>query len=64
MLAFSLGFSLKAQTWELSRSGLDMTILALGDLYVDRAGGADEMEESEGAGGHCLVSGSGAREFT
>jgi len=50
MLAFSLGFSLKAQAWGLSRSGLDMTIVALGDLYVDRRRGADEMEESEGAG--------------
>jgi peptidoglycan/LPS O-acetylase OafA/YrhL len=34
MLAFSLGFSLKAQAFGLSRSGLDMTILALGTCML------------------------------
>ena len=50
LLAFSLGFSLKAQAWRLSRSGLDMTIVALGTCMFDRRGGAHDMEESEGAG--------------
>ena len=34
MLAFSLGCSLKAQAWGLGRSGLDMTILALGTCML------------------------------
>ena len=34
MLAFSLGFSLKAQAWGLGRSGLDMTIVALGTCML------------------------------
>jgi peptidoglycan/LPS O-acetylase OafA/YrhL len=34
LLIFSLGFSLRAETWGLARNGLDMTILAAGTCMV------------------------------
>jgi peptidoglycan/LPS O-acetylase OafA/YrhL len=34
LLVFSLGFSIQADAWGLARSGLDMTILALGSCLV------------------------------
>jgi|SRR5580700_1870080 peptidoglycan/LPS O-acetylase OafA/YrhL len=34
LLAFSLGFSLRAETWGLDRIGLDMTILAVGTCMI------------------------------